>query len=259
MARREGAITGHPGPGDRRGLKLNSPLVVQWEYASEERQARRDAAYRQLVEGNHAEDVAFAAVAERAPRRVLDAGCGTGEFAERLRSELGADVRAVDLSARMVALTRQRGVEAQVADVQRLPFADGEFDVVVANWVLYHVEDLELGVTELARVLRPGGALVAGTQGRGHLLNVWELLGDPWQPQLSFDDVNGLETLQRHFGLVEVRRGDGVMAFADAAALRDYVAVAISHAHLSTRVPATLGDGFRADVRHAIFVAENAR
>src|SRR5712691_1632662 len=131
MARRKGAISGHPGPADRRSLKLNSPLVVQWEYASEERQAKRDATYRQLVEGDHAEDVAFAAVAERSPTRVLDAGCGTGELAERLQRELGVDVRAIDLSARMVALTAQRGVPAQVADIQALPFGDSEFDVVV--------------------------------------------------------------------------------------------------------------------------------
>ena len=255
MARRESAIEGHPGPGDRRGLKLNSPLVVRWEYASEERQAKRDATYRRLVEGDHAEDVAFDAVAELEPGRVLDAGCGTGEFAERVQRELGADVCAVDFSARMVELTAQRGVEAEVADIQALPFADETFDVAVANWVLYHVEDLDRGLSELARVLRPGGSLVAGTQGRGHLLNVWKLLGDPWQQELSFDDVNGVDALRRHFASVEVRRGDGVMAFADAAALRDFVAVTISHAHLSARVPETLG-AFRADVRHAVFVAE---
>jgi hypothetical protein len=68
--------------------------------------------------------------------------------------------------------------------------------------------------------------------------------------------VNGLEALQRHFASVQVRRGDGVMAFADATALRDYVAVTITHAHLSTRVPPMLDGGFRGDVRHAIFVAE---
>src|SRR5438093_832055 len=120
-------------------------------------------------------------------------------FAGRLQRGRGADVQAVDLSARMVALTVERGVAAQVADIQELPFAEGEFDVVVANWVLYHVEDLDRGLAELARVLGPGGALVAGTQGRDHLLNVWELLGDPWQQELSFDDVNGVEALERHF------------------------------------------------------------
>jgi SAM-dependent methyltransferase len=257
VARRQGAIEGNPGSANRRSLKLNSPLVVQWEYASEERQAKRDATYRHLVVGDHAEDIAFAAVAERRPARVLDAGCGTGVFAERLGRELGAEVHAIDLSARMVALAAQRGVEARVADVQGLPFADGEFDVVVANWVLYHVEDLDKGLAELARVLRPGGALVAGTEGRGHLLNVWELLGDPWQPELSFDDVNGPPALERHFASVQARRVDSALDFPDETALRDFVAVTITHAHLAARVP-PLDGGFRADVRHAILVAEKA-
>jgi SAM-dependent methyltransferase len=256
VARREGAIEGHSGPADRRTLKLNSPLVVQWEYASEERQAKRDALYRRLVDGDHAEDVAFAAVVERRPGRVLDVGCGMGEFAERLRGELGAEVVAVDLSARMVALAAERGVEAYLGDVQELPFGDAEFDVVVANWVLYHVEDLDRGLFELARVVRPGGALVAGTQARGHMRNVWELLGDPGQPELSFDDVSGPAALERHFASIDVRRGDGLLRFPDAEALRDYVAVTITHAHLASRVPPTLDDGFAGEARHVVFVAE---
>jgi len=258
VARREAAIAGHSGAADRRALKLNSPLVVQWEYASEERQAKRDATYRALIDGVHAEDVAFEAVAEVRPRRVLDAGCGTGEFAERVQRETGADVRAVDLSPRMVALTAARGVPAHPADLQSLPLDDGTFDVVVANWVLHHVEDLERGLSELARVLRPGGRLVAGAQGRGHLLNVWELLGDTWQPELAFDDVNGRDALARHFALVELRRADSTMAFPDAAALRDFVAVMITHAHLAARVPPELDGPFAAEVRNVVFVAEKA-
>jgi SAM-dependent methyltransferase len=158
----------------------------------------------------------------------------------------------------MIALTAQRGVEAYLGDIQALPFADGEFDLVVANWVLYHVEDLELGLSELARVLRPGGALVAGTQARGHLPNVWELLGDPWQPELSFDNVNGRPALERQFRSVEVRRGDGVLRFPDADALRDFVAVTITHAHLASRVPPELDGGFAGEARHVVFVAEKA-
>ena len=258
MVRREAAIEGHSGAADRRTLKLNSPLVVQWEYASEERQAKRDATYRALVDGVHAEDVAFEALVEVRPEHVLDVGCGTGEFAARVQRETGADVQAVDLSPRMVALTAARGVPAHPADVQSLPFGDGTFDVAVANWVLYHVEDLERGLSELARVLRPGGRLVAGTQARGHLLNVWELLGDSWQPELAFDDVSGADALARHFASVDARRADATMVFPDAAALRDFVAVMVTHAHLAARVPSELDGPFAADVRHVVFVAQKA-
>ena len=83
--------------------------------------------------------------------------------------ELDADVSFVDISPRMVELARARGIDAQVADVQELPFADGAFDTVVAAWMLYHVPDVGRGLAEIARVLRPGGALVAVTNSIGHL------------------------------------------------------------------------------------------
>jgi SAM-dependent methyltransferase len=258
VARREAAIAGHSGAADRRALRLNSPLVVQWEYASEERQEKRDAAYRALVDGAHAEDVAFAAVVEVRPRRVLDAGCGTGAFAERVQRETDALVEAIDLSPRMAALTSARGVSVYLGDVHSLPFPDGAYDVVVANWLLHHLERLDEGLAQLARVLRPGGRLVAGAQGREHLLNVWELLGDAWQPALTFDDVSGADALARHFESVEARAVGGAMVFPDAAALRDFVTVTCAHAHLADRVPDVLDGPIRGEVRHTVFVAEKA-
>ena len=135
---------GIPGQADHRAVKLDNPLVVQWEYASEERLAKRNKTYRELTEGVNPEDVVFEAVRESSPQRFLDVGCGMGELAERVQRELGAEVVAVDISPRMVELTRARGVDAQVADVQALPFEDGSFDCVAANWVLYHVPDLDL-------------------------------------------------------------------------------------------------------------------
>jgi len=135
-----------------RPLKLDSPLLVQWEYASEERLAVRNQTYRELAEGTHADEVVFEAVREVKPERLLEVGCGTGELAERIRDELGTDVCAIDVSPRMVELTIARGVEARVADVQELPFEDGSFDCVVAAWVLYHVPDVHRGLEEIQRV-----------------------------------------------------------------------------------------------------------
>ncbi len=111
-------------PADPRGhiLPLDNPVLVRWEYASEERLATRNRIYRDLIEGENAEDVVFEAVREAAPGRVLEAGCGQGELAKRIADELGAEVTAVDLSPRMVTLARERGVAADVADVQALPF-----------------------------------------------------------------------------------------------------------------------------------------
>src|SRR5439155_308918 len=134
---------------------------------------------RELIEGVNAEDVVFSAVAESAPGRLLEVGCGAGEMAARIGRELGAEVVGLDQSARMVDLTRERGVEAVVGDVQALPFDDGDFDCVVAGWLFYHVADRELAIAECARVLRPGGRLVAATLADENLADRWVFLGSP--------------------------------------------------------------------------------
>lgn len=100
-------------------------------------------------------------------RRVLDAGCGSGWYAEELLRR-GAEVTAFDAEPRFVELTRARtGGRARVlvADLAKpLAFAaDGAFDAVVAPLVLHYVEDWDAMLAELARVLRPGGTLVFST------------------------------------------------------------------------------------------------
>jgi SAM-dependent methyltransferase len=238
-------------------MKLDNPLVVQWEYASEERLAARNHAYRQLVEGLNAEEVSYEAVAEVSPARVLEVGCGLGEIAARIQRELRADVRAIDISERMVELTRERGVQAEVGDAQALAFADGEFDCVVANWVLYHVPDVDLAVREIARVLKPGGRLVAGTLGANHMVELWEMLGGTATSGLSFDHDTGGAALEPYFAKIERRDANGTIVFPDAAAMRAFVAATTDRSHLATNVPELEGP-FRARSAHTVFVATKA-
>ena len=230
---------------------------MQWEYASEERLAQRNDAYRNLLEGTDAEEVSFAAVREAAPKRVLEVGCGTGEFAQRVTHELGAEVVATDLSPRMVSLAQARELDARVVDVLSLPFADGEFDCAVANWVLYHVTDVDTAARELARVLGPGGRLVAATLGEGNMQEVWHLVGGAATSGLTFQAENGEAALRPHFARVERRDASGTVVFPDARTLREFVAVTVTRAHLAARVPAFEGP-FRTRSAHVVFVADKA-
>jgi SAM-dependent methyltransferase len=241
-----------------RPLKLDSPLLVHWEYASEERLAVRNAIYRELIEGTNAEEVVYEAVREVSPTRVLEVGCGTGELAERIQRDLGAEVVAVDISPRMVALTQGRSVAARVGDVQELPFGDAEFDCAVAAWVLYHVPDLDRGIAELARVLERGGRLVAATLGEGNLRELWERIGDTTAPRLSFGKANGAQALARHFAEVEERPAEGTVVFPNRESMRQFVAATITRAHLADRVPEDLEFPFRARTYHTVFVARKA-
>lgn len=100
-----------------------------------------------------------------AGRRVLDAGCGPGAYAQWLL-ERGAQVQAIDASPRMVEHARRRTggrAEVRVADLARpLDFlADGSIDVVLSALVLEYVRDWRATLAEFHRVLVPGGHLVA--------------------------------------------------------------------------------------------------
>lgn len=98
-----------------------------------------------------------------AGRRILDAGCGSGPLSAALRDR-GAVVTGIDASARMLELARRRldaDADLRVADLASpLPFADGAFDDVVASLVLHYLEDWGPTLTELRRVLTPGGRLL---------------------------------------------------------------------------------------------------
>jgi SAM-dependent methyltransferase len=104
----------------------------------------------------------------RAGEEILDLGCGDGQLTERLAAS-GAHVVAVDASAEMVAAARGRGVVATVADAAALPFADASFDAVFSNAVLHWVRDQDGMMSEVRRVLRPGGRFVAEMGGHGNI------------------------------------------------------------------------------------------
>jgi SAM-dependent methyltransferase len=165
----------------------------------------------------------FEAVAAANPHRYLEVGCGEGELAAWVRAELGCEVVAIDQSERMVEITRARGVDAHMGDVQNLPFGDGEFDCAVAAWMLYHVPDVDRALSELSRVLVAGGRLVAVTNYSDHLRELKELVGAPPRTEWHFAGEEGEQLLRPWFSDVQVCDVSGTVTFPDRAAVQAYV------------------------------------
>ena len=237
--------------------RLDDPALVASEYADESRLRRRAAGYAGAGTREDARIPLVDAVVAAAPGRVLEVGCGWGELAEWIARETGAVAVAIDLSPRMVELAVERGIDASVADVQALPFADGEFDLVVAAWMLYHVPDLQRGLSEIARVLRPGGTFVAATNSRLHLHELRELVGSG-PSTLKFSREDGEEHLRPHFATVDRIDVDGVLELTDRESVEDYVSASISMSPFVANLPAKIGLPFVARRGSSVFVARKA-
>jgi demethylmenaquinone methyltransferase/2-methoxy-6-polyprenyl-1,4-benzoquinol methylase len=102
-----------------------------------------------------------AAAAVRPGDRVLDAACGTGDLALADLRAGAAEVTGVDFSERMLERARRKSaaIEWVSGDLLALPFRDGSFDAATVGFGVRNLADLELGLRELRRVLRPGGRL----------------------------------------------------------------------------------------------------
>lgn len=160
----------------------------------------------------------FTQMALRPGQTVLECGCGPGWlWRENLaRIPAGCHIVLTDLSPGMVAEAEAalgdsgHDFSFQVASVEQLPFADGSFDVVVANHMLYHVPDLAAGLAEIRRVLPGNGRLLAATNGENHMRQMKELaqralperVAHQW-PQLAFRLENGRELLAPYFSQIE--------------------------------------------------------
>jgi ubiquinone/menaquinone biosynthesis C-methylase UbiE len=153
--------------------------------------------------------------------RVLDLGCGDGAFVAALASH-GAQPVGVDVAGEALRRARLRYPQLEfVQSAEALPFADGEFAVVWAGELLEHVQDGLGLLEEVARVLRPGGRLLASTPDHGHWRRLsvalsrrrFEAHFDPRADHLRFFTARSLETLLAAAGFIEldVRSRRGVL------------------------------------------------
>ena len=169
--------------------------------------------------------------------RALEVGGGPASLWRENADRLPPDLRVYfsDFSIGMAQEARQAlAGDDRFAivnlDVQAIPAPDGNFDIVIANHMLYHVPDRPRAVREMARVLKPGGRLYAGTNGVSHLREMHDLIHE-FAPRYTgrsafvglFDLENAAELLGREFACVEIRRYEDALWVTEARPLVNYV------------------------------------
>lgn len=99
---------------------------------------------------------------------ILDLGCGDGQLTVRIAAT-GARVVGLDSSAQMAAAARARGIEVTEGSAEQMPYSSQSFDAVFSNAMLHWVRDQDAMLSEVRRVLKPGGRFVAEMGGLGNI------------------------------------------------------------------------------------------
>ena len=165
--------------------------------------------------------------------RLLELGCGTGVMwqghSDLLRdtSLLLTDFSAGMLDAARQNLPEQENISFRRVDIQDIPYPAGSFDAVIANMMLYHVPDLHRGLSEVRRVLKPGGKFYCATYGEHGIM---EFINETLAPLgirgkigTAFTLQNGADTLRRHFSNVRRFDREDALAVTEVEDFADYV------------------------------------
>ena len=165
---------------------------------------------------------------------ILELGCGTGEMwlgrdgmINRCSKLVLSDLSEGMLQKAKATLGERENVVYQVIDIQSIPAPDRSFDAVIANMMLYHVPDLEKGLCEVRRVLKPCGVFYSATYGENGMMacvcDMFREYGVQNQTNRSFTLQNGENILRRFFHSVRKYLYDDALAVTNVDDMTDYI------------------------------------
>ena len=167
---------------------------------------------------------------------IMELGCGSGvlwkETSQRIPA--GWTITLSDLSDGMLdsawrnLVITGRSFKFERIDAQSIPYADGTFDAVIANHMLYHVPDRRRALKEVRRVLKDEGILFASTLGKNHMREMWDLLErvgsvKRYMVTSAFTLENGKEQVQEFFPHVELSHYPDNLRVTDVSAMMAYI------------------------------------
>ena len=165
---------------------------------------------------------------------VLELGCGTGAAWLNQREIIDACSRITltDFSEGMLAKTKDTlkqysTIEYAVVDIQHIPYADQSFDMIIANMMLYHVPDMNRGLSEVRRVLKKGGAFYCATFGEHGIMEflckALNAYGVEDNANKNFTLQNGKEILAPFFSDVQRLNYEDSLAVTNLDDLVEYI------------------------------------
>lgn len=167
--------------------------------------------------------------------RLLELGCGNGKLWQENRIDLrNREIFLSDISEGMVEEVRNKlgsDFNCIVADAEKIPFKDEYFDSIIANHVLFYLNDLNLGLKEISRVLKPNGILYCSTYGKNHMKEITEIV-QKFDSRINLSnhslfDIFGLENgesiLKEYFFNVQRKDYQDSLEITESKPLIDYI------------------------------------
>lgn len=167
--------------------------------------------------------------------RLLELGCGNGKLWQENKIDLrNREIFLSDISEGMVEEVRNKlgsDFNCIVADAEKIPFKDAYFDSIIANHVLFYLNDLNQGLKEICRVLKPNGVLYCSTYGSRHMKEITDIVQN-FDSRINLSnhslyDVFGLENgeciLKQYFTSVQRMDYQDSLEITESKPLIDYI------------------------------------
>lgn len=205
---------------------------------------------------------------------VLELGSGSGALWSNIANRIPENwnITLSDLSQEMLdaawrnLVVTGRNFKYEQIDAQSIPYADKTFDIVIANHMIYHVPDRLKALTEIKRVLKKGGYLIATTVGESHMKEITDWLrridrDNDFSPFiLPFTLENGMEQLEKVFSEVTISRYEDSLQVTDVDLLIAYLRSAIRVSEVSENELAKVKIGLEEEIKQngKIFISKDS-
>ncbi|MCB2291084.1 MerR family transcriptional regulator [Clostridium sp. CS001] len=172
--------------------------------------------------------------------RILELGCGDANLWKKNKDRIpeGLDITLSDFSKGMLSDAKiNLGKKAEtfkfeIINAEEIPYVDCSFDVVIANHMLYHVDDIEKALSEIYRVLKPGGYFYCSTVGQNHMIEIRDIMNKFKSETMDikssditsrFKLENAMEKLEKWFDGIEMKPYEDNLIVTESSAIVDYI------------------------------------